>query len=197
MGFIDDTLGTNIFGPNSSDRALEAQRDAANSANATQKYMFDTQREDYKPWREAGLRALTGLEDPNALGNFQGDPGYQFRLNEGNKAINNAAAARGMGNSGATLKALTKYGQDFASNEFNNAYNRNFQRLSSIAGFGTGATQGTANAAQNYGNNVSQNQIGLGNATAANYLSQANRQSQLLGNAMTAGAMAWGGGGKG
>jgi len=186
MGAVDNVLGTNIFGDNSQDRAIAAQTNAANQSNETQRYIFDTQRADYQPWRDAGMRALSGLEDKNLLGDFQGDPGYQFRLAEGNKAINNAAAARGMGNSGRTLKELSRYGQDYASNEYGNAYNRAFSRLSTLAGFGSGANQGMANAAQNYGNAVSGNQIGLGNSIASANIATANRQAQLAGQGTTA-----------
>jgi hypothetical protein len=191
MGTVDNMLGTNIFGPNSTDKAINAQTDAASQANATQRYIFDTQREDAKPWREAGLRALGGLEDPNFGKNIDMDPGYQFRLDEGMKAINAGAAARGLANSGATLKALTKYGQDYASNEYNNAYNRTYGRLSQLAGFGQSANNNMAAAAQNYGNQVSQTQMGLGNAIGAANIAQANRQSNLLGQGMGASALAF------
>jgi hypothetical protein len=56
--------------------------------------------------------------------NFQSDPGYQFRLQEGMNAIQGSAAARGNALSGSTLKALQKYGQNLASDEMQNAYNR-------------------------------------------------------------------------
>ena len=52
------------------------------------------------------------------------DPGYQFRFNEGMKALERSAAAHGNLQSGATLKALTRYSQDYASNEFGKAYDR-------------------------------------------------------------------------
>jgi hypothetical protein len=56
--------------------------------------------------------------------NFQADPGYQFRLNEGNKAIGRATSTGALPSGGATLKALTRFGQDYASGEYGNAYNR-------------------------------------------------------------------------
>lgn len=56
--------------------------------------------------------------------NFQADPGYQFRLQQGQDSVQASAAARGMGLSGATLKALAKYGQGAASDEYQNAYSR-------------------------------------------------------------------------
>jgi hypothetical protein len=191
MGVVDDALGTNIFGPNSSDRALNAQRDAALQANATQKYIYDTTRQDYQPWRDAGVKALAGLQDPNFGKDLTMDPGYQFRMDQGTNAINAAAAARGMGNSGATLKALARYGQDFASNEYNNAYNRTYGRLSSLAGMGQGATGAVASAGQNYGNNVSANQMGFGNSAASSILAQSNKQVGALSGALSLGALAF------
>ena len=74
---------------------------------------------------------------------FEKDPGYQFRMDEGNKAIQGSAAAQGGLLSGAALKAMQKYSQDFASNEYGNAYNRftgdqqnMYNRLSNLAGTG-------------------------------------------------------------
>lgn len=167
-----------------SSNALNAQKDAANAANATQLTIFNQQRKDNEPWRQAGQTALSQLQNPGQfLNNFQGDPGYAFRLNEGLKSVNASAAARGNRNSGATLKALTRYGQDYASNEYNNAYNRNFNRLSSLAGFGSNANSQNNQSSQNYGNNVSQNQIGLGNAYAAANVAQSNRISNIAGQA--------------
>lgn len=55
---------------------------------------------------------------------FEKDPGYQFRLDEGAKAVEGSAAARGGLLSGAAAKAMQKYGQGYASNEYANAYNR-------------------------------------------------------------------------
>jgi hypothetical protein len=55
---------------------------------------------------------------------FQKDPGYDFRMKEGARGVENSAAARGMQLSGATLKAMTKYNQDFASNEYSKSSDR-------------------------------------------------------------------------
>ena len=79
------------------------------------------------------------------------DPGYQFRLDQGNKAIDaSSAALRGPGLSGATLKELTRYGSDYASNEFGNIYSR----ASNLSGQGLGAATGQANFTQAGANNV-------------------------------------------
>lgn len=200
-GFIDNALGTNIFGDNSTDKAINAQTSAANQSNATQKYIFDQTRKDQEPWRQSGMRALAGLENNDfqrdfTINDYQKDPGYQFRLDEGNKAINAAAAARGMGNSGATMKALARYGQDYATNEYQNAYNRfnadrdrRFNRFSSLAGIGQTATNQVGLAGQNYGNNVSNTQMGLGNAIANAEIAKGNQQRQFFGQVHQTGGM--------
>lgn len=183
--------------------AAQMQADAANRANQIQwdmfqeqKKMYEQQRADQEPWRQAGLGALAQMGDSDfqrdfTTADFQKDPGYEFRMAEGQKALERSAAARGGLQSGGTLKALSRYGQDYASNEYQNAYNRfnsdrdrRFGRLSSLAGMGQTATNqmGTAGMnlsglAGNYADNVSN--IGLG---AAKY----------GGAARMAGAQAWG-----
>lgn len=181
---VTDALG---FTNNSGNSALAAQQQATESANRTMREIYDQQRADMEPWRQAGTKAL-GQMQGDFMANWQQDPGYQFRMNEGMKAINSAAAARGMGNSGATMKALTKYGQDYASNEYDKAYNRNFNRLSTLAGYGTNASNTNVNSAGNYGAQVSANTIGMGNAAAANQVAQTNRMGQTLSNGAMAAA---------
>ena len=83
--------------------------------------------------------------DPNSLmrnfgaSDFQTDPGYNFRLSEGLKAIDRQAAARGGMMSGAALKAAGRYGQDVASQEYGNAFNRFQTNRASQAGLYTDA----------------------------------------------------------
>lgn len=192
---------TGKSGQDLTDKALSAQERAAREANATQKYIYDQTRQDQAPWREAGTRALTGLEDPSLMqaftaDNFQQDPGYQFRLAEGQKALERSAAARGNLMSGGTLKALTGYNQGMASQEYANAYDRfnndrttRFNMLSSLAGVGQVANNQMAQAGQNYGNNVSANQMGVGNAQAAAYIGQANNQAATTNQLIGGGAM--------
>ena len=123
-------------------QSAAAQREAADKSIAAQREMFDIGRADFAPYRQGGttaqnqLMTLLGIGgDQNAPGygrytqdftmpEFTGDPGYQFRLKSGMDALNRSAAARGMGISGANIKGATEYGQNFGSNEYNNAYNR-------------------------------------------------------------------------
>jgi hypothetical protein len=180
-----------ITSSRASGQAARAQRDAAQQASDTELRMFEQNREDQAPYREAGYTALGQIGAGTAPGadfnrdfsmaDFEADPGYQFRRDEGAQAIERSAAARGGLLSGGTGKALTRYGQDVASQEYSNAYSRfnadrtqRFNRLASIAGVGqTSVNQTGAQGAQvaaNVGNNIT----GAGNATAAGYIGRAN-----------------------
>ena len=100
------------------------------------------------------------------------DPSYQFRFGEGRRAIENRGAAMGKRFSGNMLKALTDYGQDYASQEYGNAYNR----LAGIAGIAQSMNQQMGQAGQNYANAVgaAQGAIGDANANAAMAAGNAN-----------------------
>lgn len=175
----------------------------SNRAKSAYNTAYNTQKDLYKPWQDAGQDALTSLKDPNFMKDYQGDPGYQFRMAEGMKAINAGAAARGMGNSGATMKALAKYGQDYSSNEYGNAYNRNYSRLSGLANFGNQATANLANAASSHGSAMAGIDMGHANAMASSGMAQAGRMSDLyqqgigLGVSAISGMPSMGGGGGG
>lgn len=117
-----------------------------------------------------------GIED------FNQEPGYEFRRAEGNRGIESSAAARGGLQSGATLKALNRFNQDYASNEYQNAYNRYvndqgnvFNRLSGVAGTGQAQTNQM----------ISQNANTIGNI---NQMASLNAQRQA--DAMTQAANA-------
>lgn len=119
-----------------SKRAVRSNEILTREERARQDRLLAEQREDFRPWRERGEEALgliadgiqTGTYDPPVFDvgdvDLDSDPGYQFRMDEANRAIENSAAARGGSLSGATLRALTRYNQDAASQEYRNAYAR-------------------------------------------------------------------------
>jgi hypothetical protein len=113
---------------------------------------------------------------------MQEDPSYQFRLGEGEKGINRSAAAGSGQLSGATLKALSRFNQDYASNEFNNSFNR----LAALAGVGQNATNQVGAAGSAMANNVANLQTQMGNARAAGYVGQANAWNRGIGGAFGA-----------
>ena len=108
--------------------------------------------------------------------NFQTDPGYQFRFEEGQRALDRGAAARGGLLSGGYGRKAMRYGQGFASNEFSNVYNR----IANIAGMGQVANQQAGNYAMMGGQ-------GMGNA-AANMGIASAYGTQLGSNAWQSGA---------
>jgi hypothetical protein len=121
------------------------------------------------------------------MSDFQKDPGYEFRMAEGQKALERSAAARGGLQSGGFMKNLSRYGQDYASNEFANARNRfnedrtlKFNRLSSIAGLGQTANNQIGSAGQNYANQVGNNMMGAANAQGAAGIANANMWGSTL-----------------
>lgn len=105
-----------------------------------------------------------------ALNSFYTDPGYQFSMDQGIQAIDRSAAARGILNSGATAKALDKFGQGLANQQYGTYYNR----LAGLSGTGQTATNETANAAGTYGTNAGNELTNAGNARASGYIGAAN-----------------------
>lgn len=122
---------------------------------------------------------------------FVKDPGYEFRLAEGEKGIDRALAARGSYDSGAALKALARYNQGFASNEFDNAYNRDNVNKNRIYTMLSGQSAQGLGAATNAGNMAftaaqQQGQIGMNNANTM--LAQSNQRADNWANALTSAA---------
>ena len=190
-----------------SQNAANAQKEAASQANATQRDIYNQQKELSAPYREAGITAqnrlltLLGLSGDEStadygkytkdfgMNDFTADPGYAFRLSEGMKGLNAQAAARGGMISGAALKAATNYGQQAGSQEYQNAFNRyqinrnnQLAPLQGLTASGQAAAAGTAAAAGNYGSNINANTLAAGNATAAGITGGTNAINSTLSN---------------
>jgi hypothetical protein len=162
------TLASSLIGANAASRASKAQASAADQATQLQREMFEKQLELQKPYQEAGVNALAKMQK-GVVSDYM-DPSYQFRLGEGMKALERNAAARGGLISGGALKAAQRYGQDYASQEFGNAYNR----LAAMAGVGQTSSTNMGNAAGAFGANAGQNYMGAANARASGYVGTAN-----------------------
>jgi hypothetical protein len=198
--------GSAVIGAVSSKKASGAQKEAAAASDATQRYMYDKTREDNQPFRDAGVLANNKLARLMLNNQFdrrftkqdmEADPvyqsGLQFGLDEGRKGIDRQSAANGSFLSGATLKALTRFGNDYGSTKANDAYNRfntdmanQYNRYAGLSGAGQQATNQINAAGQNMANNISESQIGAGNARASGYVGQANALTSALGTGLNA-----------
>lgn len=217
------SLAGGALASNASSKAANAQVDATKyaadlqakssaDALALQKQIWEQQQESQKPWIGAGTNALAQLVsllqpgsefnrsfDPSTVNM---DPGFDFRLKEGQKALERSAAAKGGALGGGALKALTRYAQDYSSGEYGNAYNRAFNAfqtnrsnqlnpLLSLAGLGQTATttlgneggqfaQGAASNLTNTGSNLANLATQAGNARASGYVGGANAWNGAL-----------------
>jgi hypothetical protein len=130
----------------------------------------------YQPYSQFGQQSLNALArgmgltqgagsgafmNQPALAQLQMDPGYAFRMAEGQKALRQQMAAGGLGGSGSALKAATRYGQDMGSQEYGNAYARFMQNRANQIGMlqggantGFGAAQGIGNIYMGTGTNL-------------------------------------------
>ena len=167
MGMDDRIRGLNIGAPTTS--------------YAVGDQSFDTQEaaQDYLSEQNslAGAAGGAGGEGFTYQG-FEASPGYQWRLSEGLSAVDQSAAARGMLNSGATLKAAQRYGQGLASEEYGNQWNR----LASIAGLGQAGTSLASSAASQFGAGAANTAAASGDARASAYINGGNAWQNTLGN---------------
>lgn len=112
---------------------------------------------------------------------FEADPGYAFRQSEGMKALERSAAARGNLLSGSTMKGIQRFGQDLASQEYTNAFNRyqvnrsnQLNPLQSLMGAGQSATNVQTGVEGQLGQNQATNLYNAGAARASGYVGSAN-----------------------
>jgi len=200
-GAIGSALGGAIEGGD------DTASGAAGAANAGAQADIDLRRRMYeedvarrKPFYEAGVNALPGYVSGIAPGgelvrgftqaDYQADPGYAFRLAEGQKALDRQAAARGGLISGGALKAASRYGQEMGSQEYSNAYNRfrdtqalRRNALAGVVGFAPTAAGSMAAGGQSYatgaGPQMYQQGVNTGNALIAGQQARESSYGQL------------------
>lgn len=207
LGAVGSIVG-GVMASNAASKAAKTQAASADRATELQREMFEKQLELQKPFYEAGLTGQNALlqylglgGDANAPGYGAGmrpftaasmyeDPGYQFRLGEGMKALERSAAAQGSLLSGGTIKAGQRYAQDYAANEYQNAYNRYWNQrnqmlnpLQSLLGQAQTSAAELGGAGRNYATQAGQNMMAAANARASGYVGGANALNQAIGGA--------------
>ncbi len=141
---------------------------------------------------------------PFSLADFQADPGYQFRQQQGEQAIERMAAARGGLNSGRAAKDLAAFNSGLASQEYQNAYGRYnndyltgfnafntgqnniYNRLMGVTGVGQSAANALAGVGSNTANQIGNNMLQAGNAAAAGIAGQQNAINSGIGSVTNA-----------
>ena len=203
---------------NAAQKAANIQSAAAQGATQLQGQIFNTLNQQQAPYRTGGYQALNQIGalgtgpyvqydasgQPIGTGTGTGyltkqfspedfaqgiDPGYAFRLQQGQMANLRAANVGGGALSGNTLKGLQDYTQGLASTEYGNAFNRFqtqrtniYNTLAGIAGLGQVAQGQTGQAAQTYGTNVANLGVGAAGAQAAGLTGAANAYGNLASN---------------
>jgi hypothetical protein len=212
-------IGSSIFGgitgSNAAKAAAQAQQNqlqnsinytnnARDTGTAAQSNVWLGDQQNLQPYQQAGTQALSQLGGavlsgtPSASAVLAQDPGYAFRLQQGELAQSRANAAAGGLGSGGALKAAQQYGQDYASGEYGQAFNRYLQgnqqrynQLLGMAGLGQNANQLYATSGANYANQIGnlgmdaaklnqQAYAGIGDAQASGYIGSANALSGMV-----------------
>jgi len=194
--------GSAILGYMGSQSAANKQVQGTQDAIAAQKEMFDKQNQQQTGYRAAGGNALSqigalgsgtyGIYDAegNKTGTGTGsgyltkqftpedfaagmDPGYAFRLKQGQDQAMRQANLGGGAISGNSLAGLQDYTQGQASQEYGNAFNRFqtqrgniYNTLASIAGLGQTSLGQTTTAGTTAGSNIASLNVAGGNAAA-------------------------------
>lgn len=189
-----------------SSKAAKTQQRAADAAAQQQREALARQEELSRPYREMGIEAQNALARMSGLGPDTGaadyglfgrqfgeqdlmmDPGYGFRLREGMKDLDRRLSAGGRMFSGGALKAGQQYGQELASQEYQNAFARAMdlraQRANALAGLYGGGLQATTGFGQDVGQSArtaADLMTSGAAARASGYVGQANALNQAIG----------------
>ena len=200
IGVGGSLLGSSMQG-RAAERAADTTAQATREATELQRQMYQEGVQRQQPFYEAGVNALPGYLQGIQPGgelvrgftaeDFQRyqDPGYGFRVKEGLKALQGSAAARGSLMSGNTLRGITDYGQQAASQEYGNAYNRYIgeqatrrNALAGLVGQGQTTAQTIAGQGSAMAGNVGNALIGQGSNAANASLYGANAQARAAQN---------------
>jgi len=187
--------GASIYGSN---KAAETQSANANRVADMQMQQYEKTREDLSPYRALGQDAtgrmttrLSELTEPISVNpdDFLGTDYYKFLEKEGNRAVTNSAAARGLASSGAALKGAAAFAKGLNSQEWKSNFEMQranktdaFSRLKGLIDTGAGAATGTASAGQTAVTNAGTALTGGANAEAANYNNIGKSLSNLSSN---------------
>ena len=189
-------VGSAVIGAAGSSSAASTAAAASDKAAELQYQQYKDEVTRQKPFYDVGVGALQELATasryaPFDMTKFTADPGYAFRLAEGQRGLDRSAAARGGLISGNALRAATRYGQDMGSQEYMNAFNRyqtertaRLNPLQSLAGYGQTAANTLGDAGGRYAFNAGEALTTGGRARASGYIGGANAVTGAVGSGL-------------
>lgn len=193
------SVASGLIGSSASEKAAKQVAAAQQQGLQFQENVFGQEQNNLSPYIGTGQNALYSLASlyglpgangappsgngaANAFQNFTQTPAYQFPLQQGELAANRGLAAQGLTGSGAQAKALTQYGQGYASQGFTNY----ISQLASLAGLGQSSATALGSAGNAASNNVLASLTNSGNAAAAGTLGAANATNNAIGSGLGA-----------
>jgi len=191
-------------------KAASTQSDAAKYAADLAYKQFQENKQTLSPWVNAGGKTLNSLSSAMSPGgslydtsftaeDFEEfkDPSYDWRVQQGQNALAAQAAAAGNYGSGNMGTALIDYGQNAASQEYQNAYNRYnnaqstlYDRLYNLSSMGSNAASGVANLGSNTASQMGEYATQGANALASGMTNAANAQAGAYNNLLNQGMSA-------
>jgi hypothetical protein len=184
-----------------SNKASKTAKNAADANNALQREIYEKNRAALQPYQDAGsaatpaIQALLGIghldraqSQREAYDTWRNATGYQDQFAEGQRAVTSALGNRGLLDSGAANKALTRYGQAQANQSFGQYY----AMLAGQQQIGLGAASAQAGVGQNFANSVSLNNWNAANAQGNAALTNANSINGILQSGLSAYALSRG-----
>lgn len=211
MGFLSSitSIAGGLIGANESANAAKdaasLQSAAGTQASGQTLAQYQQNQATQAPWLTAGTGAINKLSDltgtsgnttaagygsltkPFTTADFVADPGYQFSLDQGQKALERSSAAKGGLLSGAAIKAAQTYGQGTAAQEYQDVYNRYntdqsniYSRLAGLSNSGQSAATNLGAAGATATQNSNEDLLGAANVQAAGKVGAANAYSTGL-----------------
>lgn len=167
--------------------AAQTEQQVAAQNNALQLDIYNRNTANFQPYMDTGTQAMGSINsllrgDSGAFDAFRNSTNYGFTFDQGMNALNQGLAGQGALHSGAAQKAAIKYGQNTAGN----ALGGYIGLLQGQQNLGFGGAQALAGVANNYGNNVSQNNQNAADATANAALLKGQATGQFIGTAANA-----------
>lgn len=164
------SAGTGLIGGILQSGAVSAGKSQANAALQAGLQQANTALSPYNTAGQGALGVVSNLSGANgpdaataAMANFHTDPGYQFQLQQGLRAVDAGAASKGLLNSGATIKGEETFGSGLADQSFTNYYNRLFD----LSKLGESAGHDIASASTGTASNIANVDTGAAGAQAS------------------------------